>query len=135
MLPVAKGVSAPRDGCGFDLISQAFPFGRLWYGQAEDAGNLMCTNQKLVQTTKHLKFHHSVYVVLLDNAVGKHRSILHASPSSEITLDRLAPPPPLLGPFLRLIAGPGPRQRLADSEDSSGSYGVGPKRFRFLNAE
>jgi hypothetical protein len=45
MLPVAKGVSAPRDGSDFDLISQALPFGRLWYGQAEDAGNLMHTNK------------------------------------------------------------------------------------------
>jgi hypothetical protein len=30
--------------------------------------------------TKHLKFHHSVYVVLLENAVAKHRSILRANP-------------------------------------------------------
>jgi hypothetical protein len=29
-----------------------------------------------VQTTKHLKFHHSFYVILLDNAVAKHPSIL-----------------------------------------------------------
>jgi len=33
-----------------------------------------------VQTTKDLKFHHSVYVVLLDNAVAKHPSILRANP-------------------------------------------------------
>jgi hypothetical protein len=33
-----------------------------------------------VQTTKHLKFHHSVYVVLLENAVAKHPSILRANP-------------------------------------------------------
>ena len=83
MLPVAKGVSARRDGCGFDLISQALPFGRLWYGQPEDAGNLMHTNKKLVQTTKHLKFHHSVYVVLLDNAVAKHPSILRVNPKRD----------------------------------------------------
>jgi hypothetical protein len=26
-----------RDKRGFDLISDALPFGRLWYGRAEDA--------------------------------------------------------------------------------------------------
>jgi hypothetical protein len=26
-----------RDGRGFDLISDALPFGRLWYGCVEDA--------------------------------------------------------------------------------------------------
>jgi hypothetical protein len=32
------------------------------------------------QTTKEQKFHPSVYVVLLDNAVAKHPSILRANP-------------------------------------------------------
>ncbi len=45
--------------------------------------NLMRTNQKLVQTTKHLKFHHNVYVVLLDNAVAKHASILRINPKRD----------------------------------------------------
>jgi len=34
---------------------------------------------KLLQT-KHLKFHHSVYVVLLESAVAKHPSILRVNP-------------------------------------------------------
>ena len=33
-----------------------------------------------MQTTKHLKFHHSVYVILLDTAVAKHPSILRLNP-------------------------------------------------------
>jgi hypothetical protein len=40
----------------------------------------MRTNRKLVQTTKHLKFHHSVYVVLLDDAAARHPSILRVNP-------------------------------------------------------
>jgi hypothetical protein len=36
-----------------------------------------------VQTTKHLKFHHSVYVVLFDNAVTKHPSILRVNPKRD----------------------------------------------------
>src|SRR6266849_3045504 len=43
----------------------------------------MRTNRKLVQTTKHLKFHHSVYLVLLDNAVAKHSSILRVNPKHD----------------------------------------------------
>ncbi len=35
----------------------------------------MRTNQELMQTPKEQKFHHSVYVVLLDNAVARHPSI------------------------------------------------------------
>src|SRR5207249_10783710 len=38
---------------------------------------------KLVQTIKHLKFHHSVYVVLLESAVAKHPSILRANPKRD----------------------------------------------------
>jgi hypothetical protein len=33
-----------------------------------------------MQTTKQLKFDHSVYVVLLDDAVAKHPSILRVNP-------------------------------------------------------
>src|SRR5206468_13001325 len=44
---------------------------------------LMHTNQKLVQTTKHRKFHHSVYVVMLANAVAKHPSILRVNPQRD----------------------------------------------------
>jgi predicted GIY-YIG superfamily endonuclease len=33
--------------------------------------------------TKRLKFHHNVYVVLLDNAVATHPSILRANPMSD----------------------------------------------------
>src|SRR6266702_4616104 len=43
----------------------------------------MQMNQKLVQTTKRLKFHHSVYVVLLDNAVAKHPSISRLNPKRD----------------------------------------------------
>jgi hypothetical protein len=39
--------------------------------------------EKRVQT-KHLKFHHSVYVVLLDNAVAKSTSRFYASIQSVI---------------------------------------------------
>jgi hypothetical protein len=38
--------------------------------------------EKRVQT-KHLKFHHSVYVVLLDDAVAKHPSILRLNPKRD----------------------------------------------------
>ncbi len=41
------------------------------------------SNRKLVKTIKPLKFHHSVYVVLLDNAVAKHPSILRANPKRD----------------------------------------------------
>ena len=37
---------------------------------------------KLLQT-KHLKFHHSVYVVLLESAVAKHPSILRVNPKRD----------------------------------------------------
>src|SRR2546425_2035146 len=40
-------------------------------------------SERLVQTTKDLKFHHSVYVVLLDNAVAKHPSILRLNPKRD----------------------------------------------------
>ncbi|TMP90581.1 MAG: hypothetical protein E6L07_14385 [Verrucomicrobia bacterium] len=33
--------------------------------------------------TKHLKFHHSVYVVLLESAVAKHPSILRVNPKRD----------------------------------------------------
>ena len=35
------------------------------------------------QTSKDLKFHHSVYVVLLDDAVAKHPSILRVNPTRD----------------------------------------------------
>jgi hypothetical protein len=38
---------------------------------------------KLVQTAKERKFHHSVYVVLLENAVAKHPSILRLNPKRD----------------------------------------------------
>ncbi len=34
-------------------------------------------------TTKHPKFHHSVYVILLENAVAKHPSILRVNPKRD----------------------------------------------------
>lgn len=37
----------------------------------------------IVQTPKERKFHHSVYVVLLENAVTKHRSILRVNPKRD----------------------------------------------------
>jgi len=36
-----------------------------------------------VPTPKERKFHHSVYVVLLENAVTKHRSILRVNPKRD----------------------------------------------------
>jgi hypothetical protein len=36
-----------------------------------------------VQTPKEQKLHHSVYVVLLENAVAKHRSILRVNPKRD----------------------------------------------------
>jgi hypothetical protein len=41
------------------------------------------SNRKLVQTPKDQKFHHSVYVVLLDDAVAKHPSILRVNPERD----------------------------------------------------
>jgi hypothetical protein len=38
---------------------------------------------KLVQTPKERKFHHSVYVVLLESAVAKHPSILRVNPKRD----------------------------------------------------
>ena len=38
---------------------------------------------KLVQTPKERKFHHSVYVVLLESAVAKHPSILRLNPKRD----------------------------------------------------
>jgi hypothetical protein len=35
------------------------------------------------QTSKEQKFHHSVYVVLLDQAVAKHPSILRLNPTRD----------------------------------------------------
>jgi hypothetical protein len=35
------------------------------------------------QTSKEQKFHHSVYVVLLDDAVAKHPSILRLNPTRD----------------------------------------------------
>jgi hypothetical protein len=35
------------------------------------------------QTSKEQKFHHSVYVVLLDEAVAKHQSILRLNPKRD----------------------------------------------------
>ncbi len=43
----------------------------------------MRTNQKLRRTPKKQKFHHSVYVVLLDDAVAKHPSILRVNPKRD----------------------------------------------------
>jgi len=37
-----------------------------------------------VQTAKERKFHHSVYVVLLENAVAKHPSILRVNPKRDL---------------------------------------------------
>jgi hypothetical protein len=39
-------------------------------------------SEKRMQT-KHLKFHHSVYVILLENAVAKHPSILRVNPKRD----------------------------------------------------
>jgi hypothetical protein len=36
-----------------------------------------------VQTAKERKFHHSVYAVLLENAVAKHPSILRVNPKRD----------------------------------------------------
>ena len=36
-----------------------------------------------MKTTKEQKFHHSVYVVLLDDSVAKHPSILRANPKRD----------------------------------------------------
>jgi hypothetical protein len=47
---------------------------------AENGGKIYAHASKFVQTTNELKFHHSVYVVLLDDAVAKHSSILRANP-------------------------------------------------------
>jgi hypothetical protein len=41
-----------------------------------------CASEKRVQT-EHLKFQHSVYVVLLDDAVAKHSSILRINPKRD----------------------------------------------------
>jgi hypothetical protein len=38
---------------------------------------------KGLQTSKEQKFHHSVYVVLLNNAVAKHPSILRLNPTRD----------------------------------------------------
>ena len=38
---------------------------------------------KLVQTPKEQRFHHSVYVVLLESAVAKHPSILRVNPKRD----------------------------------------------------
>jgi hypothetical protein len=40
-------------------------------------------SMKGLQTSKEQKFHHSVYVVLLDNAVAKHPSILRLNPTRD----------------------------------------------------
>jgi hypothetical protein len=63
------------------------------------------TNRKLVQTTKHQKFHHSVYVVLLENAVAKHPSILRVNPK----LDPLKP-----GSFDFILSDKGSRRTAVD---------------------
>jgi len=47
------------------------------------AGKECRSNRKLVKTTKHLKFHHSVYVVLLESGVAKHPSILRVNPKRD----------------------------------------------------
>jgi hypothetical protein len=44
----------------------------------------MRTNRKLRRTPKEQEFHHSVYVVLLDDAVAKHPSILRANPTRDL---------------------------------------------------
>jgi hypothetical protein len=41
------------------------------------------TKSKLVQTTKDLKFHHSVYVILLRDAAARHPSILRLNPKRD----------------------------------------------------
>jgi hypothetical protein len=43
----------------------------------------MRTNQNLMQTSEEQKFHHSVYVVLLEKAVAKHASILRVNPKRD----------------------------------------------------
>ena len=45
--------------------------------------NIDARESKLVQTPKERKFHHSVYVVLLENAVAKHPSILRVNPKRD----------------------------------------------------
>jgi hypothetical protein len=40
-------------------------------------------SMKRWQTSKEQKFHHSVYVVLLDNVIAKHSSILRANPGPD----------------------------------------------------
>src|SRR6266480_3916174 len=74
-----KSIHAGDRRC-FYLISVVCRLPTRWYYQTEAAGKLIRANRKLVRTTKHLKFHHSVYVVLLESAVAKHPSILRVNP-------------------------------------------------------
>jgi hypothetical protein len=60
-----------------------FPFATAKRPHAVNCVKIASDNESMrgPQTSKEQKFHHSVYVVLLDDAVAKHPSILHLNPT------------------------------------------------------
>ena len=66
-------------------VCKAVYKGRPSINRAFDRVRIVCDNESMKgwQTSKEQKFHHSVYVVLLDQAVAKHPSILRLNPTRD----------------------------------------------------